>query len=106
MAQKAAFIASHLGLDPSLVEQLKRDERGWPGTISREALALVSELGAGSSGRAVPHDPARLAGDYVVLSCDPLTVALEYNEANVVRGGSLVRVSEERIALEPRDLSL
>ena len=35
------------------------------------------------------------AGDYNVLSCDPLTVALEYNEANVVRGGSLARVHED-----------
>ena len=48
------------------------------------------------------HSPAdesvagRWAGDYNVLSSDPLTVALEYNEANVVRGSCLARVTAEQ----------
>ena len=45
---------------------------------------------------AATHSRAELwHGDYNVLSIDPLTIALEYNEANVVRGGCLARVTEK-----------
>ena len=94
-AARAAIHLSELPSKSSLKEQLKQqlqaDERGWPGTISRESLAMVQELE--DADLPVQNE---WTGDYDVLSCDPLTIALEYNEANVVRGGALLRVTAEQ----------
>ena len=76
-----------------LKQQLELDERGWPGTISKESLAMVRAL---EDADAPEQRPTRWTGDYEVLSFDPLTIALEYNEANVVRGSGLARVTAEQ----------
>ena len=80
----------------ALKTQLRADERGWPGTISKESLALVDQLITKSPAATdSARNAERWSGEYNVLSFDPLTVALEYNEANVVRGGALARVTSD-----------
>ena len=63
--------------------------------MSKASIQLAHELIIARPTDADITTHSDLSGDYEVLSCDPLTVALEYNEANVVRGGSLLRVGTD-----------
>ena len=104
-----ALTAADAGLTPalrelkaSLCEQLRMDDRVWPGTMGPAARATVAAL---ERERPITEESVRELferdGEYNVLSCDPLVVAFEYNEANVVRGGFLAR-STRLGTVEPR----
>ena len=85
-------------LKTNLKEQLLKDERVWPGTMSRESLELarmLERLRPVDECSSLVDDWRREYGEFDVLSCDPLVVALEYNEASVVRGGFLARASDD-----------
>lgn len=67
----AEAIARRAELKELLTKQLQQDERGWPGTISKESIAIANELSSLCSPSAdVASRPDIWSGDYNVLSCE------------------------------------